>query len=955
MSWSAWSSRINVGSIVSQGLEQVSKLKEDVEKQFDQVVSGAPSGGSGSGSGAAAATAEALDAGPRLDLTKLEVPPPLPIPPAPLSERRSEGAVSRFNALNLPAPPRSADGKLPGRQGGAGATAAATTNDAFFASFLSNAEATRGETEKKRPSSSSSSTEAASPSEVVTAQVDDDAHVNEEKDARSEEEETKKDEVPAAEEQTEEPIEAVEPAKEPLVLTEIEATPSADLEVESRDNDDDEHAPIEAPSTESSDERAEETNAKNDNGDDVEDAASESNDPSSACAVTAVEETTADEAPDDATLVSPSDENGHSDHNVVDEGAPPSDTGAKEQLHALQTALAQREAQLLSTSEMIQELHDELDKTCEREVAAVERNRVLSEQVELLRQEVVRLNRVAVAAQQASARDAEVAALQQAVVEKDEKLKALLDEGQALSVKQAQLEQRLRQLRREKNEEEEQKLKLQTQCDALSTQVTELSTALKTAQDDAKRSAQDARQLQQTVEQTSRQVATLEKELTVAKREADAWREQHDDVARRHDELEREIEQHRDTSASHASLSAERSEMEATIAFLTQHVRDLEADAARRDELARLEAADLKKKWQDALHRVEALGHSVTDATQPLLRQIHALQEDQRGRQQAWNASEAALRQRAQELTAQRVALEHDKTELTTQVQALQEQLSELQLTVHRRETDVTRERERVEQSQQRERDARSRLEALQVELEELRLKYTDVRHAKDALTTRVQELQRDAIEHDACGKQSVMSSEELEQLRRRSEQLEHDLNWHKQELQRMRRSSSTTSERDELAVNGNAETESHGGAEPTTQASILERSLMTSPVDGAPLSATSVLGVSQLQQRIRLREGENRLLRQQLQALESKQQASTEELVRLSTRNALLESNAATWQRTNEELEQLKQRQHVLLELFGEKEEQVEELQTEVAELKAFYRKQLDTLAQQQQQQQRQ
>ncbi|KUF81630.1 Vacuolar amino acid transporter 1 [Phytophthora nicotianae] len=52
------------------------------------------------------------------------------------------------------------------------------------------------------------------------------------------------------------------------------------------------------------------------------------------------------------------------------------------------------------------------------------------------------------------------------------------------------------------------------------------------------------------------------------------------------------------------------------------------------------------------------------------------------------------------------------------------------------------------------------------------------------------------------------------------------------------------------------------------------------------------------------------------------------------------------TMEQTQLELAKLQKHQVVLLELFGEKEEQVEELQAEVSELKAFYRKQLDTLA---------
>jgi glutamate mutase epsilon subunit len=40
--WGGWGGKLNVTSIVSQGLEQVRSLREEVEKSFDQVVTGAP-------------------------------------------------------------------------------------------------------------------------------------------------------------------------------------------------------------------------------------------------------------------------------------------------------------------------------------------------------------------------------------------------------------------------------------------------------------------------------------------------------------------------------------------------------------------------------------------------------------------------------------------------------------------------------------------------------------------------------------------------------------------------------------------------------------------------------------------------------------------------------------------------------------------------------------------------
>jgi hypothetical protein len=90
----------------------------------------------------------------------------------------------------------------------------------------------------------------------------------------------------------------------------------------------------------------------------------------------------------------------------------------------------------------------------------------------------------------------------------------------------------------------------------------------------------------------------------------------------------------------------------------------------------------------------------------------------------------------------------------------------------------------------------------------------------------------------------------------------------------------------------------------------------------------TSVLGISQLKQKLRMKESENRMLKQQLDQLEQVKQTNTQELIRLSTRMALLETNEQHFQQTKEEFEQMKQHYHLLMELFGEKEEELEEIQ---------------------------
>ncbi|KAI9907714.1 hypothetical protein PsorP6_003436 [Peronosclerospora sorghi] len=178
----------------------------------------------------------------------------------------------------------------------------------------------------------------------------------------------------------------------------------------------------------------------------------------------------------------------------------------------------------------------------------------------------------------------------------------------------------------------------------------------------------------------------------------------------------------------------------------------------------------------------------------------------------------------------------------------------------------------------------------------------------------------------------------QAEEILKRETQLRKDLEWHRQELQRLKSARSAP-----------VSLENSSG-EVWSEASILTSTLETTMVRDSFCSTsgnnTSILQLNQLQQRIRLREGENRMLKQQVEAMEGREKQLKDEIVRLSTRNTVLESNEAKREQMEGELTELKQHQVVLLELFGEKEEQVEELQAEVKELKAFYRKQLDALA---------
>ncbi|KAG7379771.1 hypothetical protein PHYBOEH_011761 [Phytophthora boehmeriae] len=874
MSWSGWGTKLNVTSIVNQGLEQVRSLREDVEKSFDQVVAGAP------GSRAPLP----LSVGGRTPQVEAEQKVENL---AELEEKKTELGVAEASRKSL-----EGDGGVSG-------------------ALEEAVETTRAQEEDTKEQDEIQETEG----EQCPLEVD-------EQDGVLQDEEQDKEQTPQD--------------KELLDGGPVDAAIGKDPEGD----------------------EAEETEAKVEE----EDATTEDIEAEVADMMEVVE--SGEKAGEFEAKMNQEEEQKKVYGEVDQEAAEFEDLSVNElDVAALRKELVMRESQLLATSATIQELHDELDKTCHREVAAVERAQYLTEQLELMRREVTKLTQLH--HETSNNQSAGVQALQVALAEKEEKLSALLDEGQALSIKQAQYEQRLRSLRKEKDELEERALKSQSQYDAAVVEVKDLSVKLKAAEDEKTRLTRENRQLTTSTDASATKVEKAEQEARVATQQLEKLQAQVEQLTLDVTRKSEKIESLKAATQSNETLNVEKAELQQMLHFLQENVRDLEQEAARREEMARTEIADLKRKWQDAVARVDMLGQSVSDATQPLLRQIHALQEDQRARQDCWKSTEESLKTQLEEAAKQQQAVEQDKLVIEQQTHDLQRKLEEVELQLTQKQKELTRSLDVVESAKAEARELRGQADALQIDLEQARHQRDAEVEAKQNLSARLESAERFSKQLEV----SVTTTAELEEAREREAQLRQDLEWHQQELLRLKAMpqaqiasaplSTGSSSSPHHYVRRSFDGDKNNGDENSlsSEASILKTTLETSMSDslGSNDANTSVLGFSQLQQRLRLREGENRMLKQQLESLEARQKQTTDEIVRLSTRNALLESGEAEREQTQLELAKLQQHQVVLLELFGEKEEQVEELQAEVSELKAFYRKQLDTLATHNEQQQKQ
>lgn len=935
MSWSGWGTRLNVTSIVSQGLEQVSKLREDVEKQFDQVVTGVnvPYARGNNSSSAASDGQNASSSDQAASSTDAALPP-LP-PPIVRTSSVDDIGVTKPSAWGKDVlatlrqqqqPPHSADGK---RRPGA----LPTDPPLLFAEEKAKPQKPDA-LEESTVSADDKHDDAPSPVAATNEKI-------EEKSIMSDEEEKPMaivSDVSAVVTSGGDADSVVDQPDADGVADQPDADTIDDVKARNEEDEADDVPEVnQVPGAEST--------IDSSPGADSEVAASTESNPSEGDEVVEAVDTDEDGQLDEEHQLS----NGSASASASaseDEGGDATVTSEADTLVlSLKKELALREAQLLATSSTITELHNELDKTCQREVVAVDRARTLADQLEQMRAE---MDRQASAAPRAS----ELQTLQYELEEKDAQLKALLEEGNALSVKQAQYEQRLRSLRKEKDEEEERRLKFQTSSEALTVEIRDLTAKVKSSEEENQKLAKQLKELENSSQSSVKKLSKAEEDAKSTATKLGQAEELVKTLTADNQAMKAQLEELKGTTQSHEVLTVEKQEMQRAIEYLQHSVHELEKELARREETARTEMQAMKKKWLDAVGRVDLMGQSVSDATQPLLQQIQALQEEHHTRQETWRATEAALLARLEDADKVRQALETEKFVAEQKHNDLQVKMNVTEDELAQKHTEFESETEKNEKLQIQERELRGQLDSIQVELEEVKLRLNEESEAKHQLLSRINadRLKKPVVTERVESTEDDNAANELSEAREREQQLRDDLERVKSELAEMKLEAQGNGGAHESAAprssRGVSLASDDGKDSAMSQASILKNTL-ESPMDSTLMGGnTTVLGLSQLQQRLRLAEGEKRMLKQQLALLEAKQKQNTDEIVRLSTRNALLETKEAELHQSQHNLAELKQRQQVLLELFGEKEEQVEELQAEVGELKAFYRKQLDTLA---------
>ncbi|TKS70961.1 TATA element modulatory factor [Collichthys lucidus] len=551
--------------------------------------------------------------------------------------------------------------------------------------------------------------------------------------------------------------------------------------------------------------------------------------------------------------------------------------------------------------------------------------------------------------------------------EKEEQIRGLLEEGEKLSKQQLQHSNIIKKLRVKEKESDTRITKQQKKIKEQDEELRQLQQVLDGKEEVEKQHRENIKKLNAVVERQEKEVSRLQTEndeLQEKNRSVQAaldnsykeLAELHKANVSRASEAE-EAALSRDTQAKEQlSLALEKAQEEARMQqeALADQVADLrlalqraEQQQARKEDYLREEISELQQRLQEAETRNQELSQSVTSATRPLLRQIENLQASLGGQTASWEKLEKNISDRLVDAQAQlAVAVEKERS-ATEELLSIKSQLASLES----QNSLVRQEKGRLLAQLDAEKNKREKLEddssREHAELENLRGEHIrmleDAKREKLLLTNQL-EMEKMRVEQEK--KKCYLAQEALKEKERKA--MTHSVGEPP--------ASSTPSLSRSSSISGPDNAGLHTSI--LSQDDSLDHSLSTMTMsvslsgtnlyEAARLSGGSSI-MENLQSQLKLREGEIAQLQLEISSLERSRSVMAEELVRLTNQNDEMDEKVKEIPKLKIQLKDLEQRHNTILQMYGEKAEEAEELRLDLEDVKNMYKTQIDELLQNQ------
>lgn len=546
------------------------------------------------------------------------------------------------------------------------------------------------------------------------------------------------------------------------------------------------------------------------------------------------------------------------------------------------------------------------------------------------------------------------------VSEKDEVIRELREEGEKLSKQQLQYSNIIKKLRAKEKESDSTIKNQKEQLEELSQEVERLKRSL-AAKEEVERTQIEAvhqltartknqekeiAALHSQIDDLNQKVETLSVSLEAASKEMSESKKalvlKEEELAKAMESIENMAQQELEAALEEAKRNSQEQQqhLNATIEDLRQRLRQTEEEHSGREASLRQETAELLRRLEAAEARSEELAEAASGATRPLLRQLEQLQATAASRQVTFEKQEKVLTDTIGELQGRMSALTEQERMSREQNISLHSQVSSLE---HRLSS------------------ANAEIAQLQDELSCQRKLYLQLREEQDK-------------EHRTYESMQATLAEEMKELQRQINSLEHQLSVERAATDAEKRKTAMLQDqlRDrDIAV----EKERSGGrgspgtprSSPTLSFGRMSLSESVSSVtwpqfpdeafDTASNSGrlsnvydslrsgntTSLL--EGLQAQLKLRDGEVQQLQWELSRRDAERAALTGEVSALIARIEEQETALSSAQELRAQFDDIQHKYDALLQMYGEKVEETQELKLDLQDVKEMYKTQIDQL----------
>jgi hypothetical protein len=244
---------------------------------------------------------------------------------------------------------------------------------------------------------------------------------------------------------------------------------------------------------------------------------------------------------------------------------------------------------------------------------------------------------------------------------KEETIQALREEGQKLAKKQSEMEKAVRTALGESREltallEEEKSKK-----DKALEKITNLEFEVKKTKEDLNA----ARKGESQASKLENELQNLKEEIERKDAANMSAQQQIKELKLKNKELKKDMEDVEkgaiaESKRESIKLKREHGDM---LGEMETKLRVAEREASIREDALRTEVSELRKRWQDAVRRADALSMDVQNSTSPLLRQLESMERQNRVRATAWADLETKLRSELENYVIENEKLTKERNE----------------------------------------------------------------------------------------------------------------------------------------------------------------------------------------------------------------------------------------------------------------------------------------------------